>query len=103
VGEEVALWRILREAEASASEGEFQGYLDRLPTHPVDLNFEDLRDALYQDHDFLMLDDPSHDGIEDADDPDNRYLGIGDNLVPQNWFKTFLNMPERDPRRGFRR
>jgi hypothetical protein len=103
VGEEIALWKIVGEAEDPWMEEVFAEFIDRLPLHPADRDFDLLREVLFEDLDFQMLYDPSRDGIEDPDDPENRFLGIGDNLKPENWFQTFLDMPPRDPMRGFRR
>jgi hypothetical protein len=94
---------MLGEAEDPWMEEMFAEFIDRLRSHPADQDFDLLREVPFQDHDFQMLYDPSRDGIEDPDDPENQFLGIGDNLKPDNWFETFLNMPARDSLRGFRR
>lgn len=77
-------------------------HFSALPEHNDDLNWNLLRDVLFQDGDILELFDPSRDGIEDPEDEENGYLGMGD-YTPPAWFTTFNNMPARDSRRPFRR
>ncbi|TMS52426.1 hypothetical protein [Mycobacterium sp. DBP42] len=103
VGEEVALWKMIEEAKSASVEDLAAEHIDRLPAHPADRNFDLLREVFFQDNDFEFLSEGPHDGIEDPDYSGNRFLGLGGNLQPENWFTTFLNMPPRDPSRGFRR
>ncbi|MFL6076965.1 MAG: hypothetical protein ACJ73S_26525 [Mycobacteriales bacterium] len=71
-----------------------------LPQHENDFDLDACADALFQDHDILLLYRAELDGIEDPADDGNRYYGIG-SLKPEDWFEPFLNVEPRDPDRGF--
>ncbi|WP_328806669.1 hypothetical protein [Streptacidiphilus fuscans] len=72
-----------------------------LPRHPGDYDWEYCSDALFEDHDVLMLFDEQLDGIEDDENPINQSLGMA-NLAPKDWFTPFYPDQARDPARGFR-
>ncbi|MFD9736245.1 hypothetical protein [Umezawaea sp. NPDC059074] len=102
--EEMALHLVLRYAGDAVDDG-WSGLEDdfkALPEHSDDLDWDMLGEVLFQDIDILELFDPSRDGLENPDDEENRYLGMGD-YTPPAWFTPFDNMSPRDPRRPFRR
>lgn len=102
-GEEMALHLALDFAPDAVDEGgSLAEWIDRLPAHPGDLDWDACVDGLFQDTDILTLFNDSHDGLEDPGDPTNRRLGIGD-YRPASWFTTFDNQEPRDSRRPFRR
>ncbi|MBL7630131.1 hypothetical protein I7412_23780 [Frankia sp. CN6] len=102
-GEEMALHLALNLApDAIDDSGSLTDWIDRLPTHPRDLDWDACVDGLFQDTDILNLFDEALDGMEDPDDPTNREFGIGD-YRPSAWFRTFNNQKSRDGRRPFRR
>ncbi|AHH98600.1 hypothetical protein [Kutzneria albida] len=102
--EEMALHLMLEYGESAVNDGwsGLESHFAGLPEHANDLDWDLLSDVLCQDSDILSLFDASLDGIEDPDDEQNRYLGMGD-YTPNAWFATFDNMNPRDPRRPFRR
>ena len=108
VGEEMALFLVLKAAPSANADDWFGGSENEedlfkgLPDHPEDFDWGGAEEVLLQDLDFLELFDPSVDGIEDPEDDFNRAAHIGD-LRPQAWFKPFANVEPRDGRRPFRR
>jgi hypothetical protein len=73
-----------------------------LPAHRDDLDWQGALDALFADHDILLLFDPGQDGIEDPAGTENEHARIGD-YRPAAWFTPFAAEVARDPHRGFRR
>jgi hypothetical protein len=108
IGEEMALYLILRAAPSAQADEWFTGGglatnpFDAVPEHSEDYGWDTAKQVLFQDHDFLQLFNASLDGIEDPDDEMNRNLGMGD-LRAHAWFKPFDNVERRDGRRPFRR
>lgn len=78
------------------------GWLADLPRHPDDLDWSGALDALFADHDILLLFDPASDGIEDPLSVENQNARIGD-YRPAAWFTPFTAGLAREPDRGFRR
>lgn len=77
VAQEIGLWGAIEIAEAS---------------DPTSCEWEDLREDLFQDTDFLLLFDPRSDGL--ASDPGaHSEMGFG-NLEPHEWFEPFNNVAE---------
>jgi hypothetical protein len=74
VAEELAVHILLEEAEALAQE------------HGIELEFDDFRDAFFEDLDFEFLYDDAYDGIETADIAEG--MGIT-NLAFADWFERF--------------
>ncbi|MDT3442696.1 hypothetical protein [Pseudofrankia sp. BMG5.37] len=102
-GEEMALHLALNLApDAVDDEGSIADWIEQLPIHPRDLDWDACVDGLFQDTDILGLFDEALDGMEDPDADMNREFGIGD-YRPAAWFTTFNNQPTRDGRRPFRR
>jgi len=101
-GEEMALHLALNLAPDAIDGGSLADWIEQLPTHPRDLDWDACVDGLFQDTDILNLFDEALDGMEDPDDPTNREFGIGD-YRPAAWFKTFNNQKPRNGRRPFRR
>jgi hypothetical protein len=66
-----------------------------------DFDWDWCSDALFEDHDVLMLFDASLDGIEDSTNEINQALGLT-SLAPADWFVPFRTGPARDAGRGFR-
>ncbi|MEU5205344.1 hypothetical protein ACI2LF_40580 [Kribbella sp. NPDC020789] len=66
-----------------------------------DFDWDWCSDALFEDHDVLMLFDASLDGIEDSGNEINQALGLA-NLAAADWFVPFRPSQARDPDRGFR-
>ncbi|MFE9575925.1 hypothetical protein ACFYO1_06030 [Nocardia sp. NPDC006044] len=83
MGEEIALWMMLEDAEDYSESDYAPPSIRDLPESPQDFNFDDLRDVLYQDHDFRGL-------LSDRKNPTGSSL--------QYIFKPF-NYPEPRPRR----
>ncbi|MEV4503829.1 hypothetical protein [Streptomyces klenkii] len=100
--EELALHLAVRDAGDRGNEEHAVGEHGSLPTHQDDYDFDKCAKVFFQDSDVPMLYSARCDGIEDPDDESNRYMGIGD-LRTAAWFEPFLNVPVRDPHRGFRR
>lgn len=105
--EEMALHLMLDRArdwwiDADAGCGIRPEELAVLPGHVDDLDWDGARDALFVDHDILLLFDPGSDGIDDPDCVENRHARIGD-YRPAAWFTPFTAADARDPVRGFRR
>ncbi|MEU2873350.1 hypothetical protein ABZ769_29815 [Streptomyces olivoreticuli] len=100
--EELALHLAVRDAGDRGDDDHAVGEHGSLPAHRDDYDFDMCAEVFFQDSDVLMLYSARCDGIEDPDDETNRYMGIGD-LRPAAWFEPFLNVPARDPHRGFRR
>lgn len=75
VAEELAFYAILKEAEFAAGE---EGYR---------FDLEEIMNAIYTDDDFLLLYDPTFDGVEDDDNFKNA-IGLV-NLSFKDWFKPF--------------
>jgi hypothetical protein len=102
--EEMALHLMLDDAPAALADDwpEFADDLDGLPAHPDDYDWEMALEMLLQDFDILNFFNAGLDGFEDPEAEINQQFGIGD-YRPAAWFKTFANMPARDPRRKFRR
>ncbi|HUK73286.1 MAG TPA: hypothetical protein VLW50_31810 [Streptosporangiaceae bacterium] len=100
--EELALHLAIADAPEVLEMAEVAGpELTGLPEHPDDYGWDMCSEVLFQDHDILMLADVAMDGFEDPSTAINREFGIGD-LRPGNWLRTFNNMAQRDPGRGFR-
>ncbi len=74
VAEELAVHILLEEAEALAQD------------HGVEVDFDDFRDAFFEDLDFEFLYDDAYDGIEKADIAEG--MGIA-NLAFADWFERF--------------
>ncbi len=74
VAEELAVHILLEEAEALAQD------------HGVEVDFDDFRDAFFEDLDFEFLYDDAYDGIETADIAEG--MGIA-NLAFADWFERF--------------
>lgn len=91
--DELALWFMIEMAAAFEQDRDawptVWSSAAALPESPDDFNWHELRDDLFQDHDFLMLYSPDLDGIEDPANQDNVTLGIGPYLRPQDWFTPF--------------
>lgn len=73
-----------------------------LPAHADDMNWSGALEALFADHDILLLFGPEQDGIEDPATWENKSARIGDYRTPA-WFDTFAFGSTRNPDRGFRR
>ncbi|MEU3408339.1 hypothetical protein ABZ766_30915 [Streptomyces sp. NPDC006670] len=100
--EELALHLAVRDAGERGDEDLDTGRRGRWPSHRDDYDFDMCSEVFFQDSDVLMLYSARFDGVEDPDDETNLRLGIGD-LRAAAWFEPFLNVPARDPHRGFRR
>ncbi|MFD4242666.1 hypothetical protein ACFWP3_13855 [Streptomyces sp. NPDC058525] len=100
--EELALHLAVRDAGERGDEDLDTGRRERLPAHRDDYDFDMCSEAFFQDSDVLMLYSARFAGIEEPDDETNLRMGIGD-LRASAWFEPFLNVPARDPHRGFRR
>jgi hypothetical protein len=105
--EEMALHLILDRArdwwsDVDAGCGIRPEELALLPSHADDLDWDGARDALFVDHDILLLFDPGQDGLDDPGSAENRSARIGD-YRPAAWFNSFTAENARDPARGFRR
>ena len=90
-GEEMAVHLTIDLAEAFVHDGELDddAFARALPSAGAhDHDFEGARDALLPDHDVLALFDPSLDGIEDSDAPENVQYRLV-NLHPRRWFEPF--------------
>lgn len=91
--EEMALWLIIELAAAFEQDRDawptIWSELQALPATADDFNWDELREDLFEDHDFLMLYSPDLDGIEDPLDHVNTQLRIGPYLRPQDWFTPF--------------
>lgn len=99
--EEMALHLILNAADDGGEDIEPDKGDRLLANCPADANdddWEDLRDALFRDHDILILYDPAAAGIEDPADPRNRAITMGD-YRPSAWFTCFPSAQPRDPDR----
>jgi len=83
-GEELALHMIIDLAEEDLAEGTLDPReVPHLPEHDgPDSDFDWMREVLFEDHDVLMLYNPSLDGIEDP------VLDTA-NLHPRDWFTPF--------------
>lgn len=89
-GEEMALQIVLDAAEDFQADKLWPepGFLESLPSHEFDYDFDLMHDVLLKDNDVMRLFDPHLDGI---DDPENEYAasrGIV-NLHPTRWFLPF--------------
>jgi hypothetical protein len=95
-GEEMALHLVIDSAEAGVSDDAIP-LDDSLPADPErDRDFEWAREVLFRDHDFLLLFNPSLDGIEDNDsDLSQRHMFA--NLHPQRWFLPFPDQLDDEP------
>lgn len=105
--EEMALHIILERVRdwAADPDGAFGAPPEKLaglPAHPDDLDVDGALDALFADHDILLLSDPGHDGIEDPSSAENMATRIGDYRAA-GWFISFTPGDARNPNRGFRR
>jgi hypothetical protein len=103
--EEMALHLILERARDWWIDGEVgvrPEELAALPAHADDLDWQGALDALFADHDLLLLFDAELDGIEDPAALENRLPRMGD-YRPAAWFTPFDAITGRDPQRGFRR
>lgn len=91
--EEMALWFIIELAAAFEQDRDawptIWSEVQELPSTADDFNWDELRDDLFEDHDFLMLYSPDLDGIEDPLDAVNAQMRIGPYLRPQDWFTPF--------------
>jgi hypothetical protein len=65
-----------------------------------DDNWEELREVMFRDTDFLELYNPAMDGFEHTEEA--IFLGV-ENMNPKDWFSTLSLTEPRDPRRPFRR
>lgn len=97
--EELALHLIIQDAK----DDDQAESMPELPEHLDDAEWDLLEHALFHDRDVLMLYRQDKDGIEDPSSDENQNLGIGDGLLPANWFRPFDDADSRDPRRPFRR
>jgi hypothetical protein len=84
VAEEMLLWHMIDLAHERAAEGGRAGSVEAM---------EFLRDALFQDTDFLFLFDPKFDGIEES--RMGEQLGVG-HVHSSEWFLPFGNAQD-DP------
>ncbi len=89
-GEEMALHLVIDLAESEAKDGV-------IPTNALlpedaerDDDFEWIREALFRDHDVLLLFNASLDGIEDEESELNQQYRLA-NLHPQQWFLPFAD------------
>ena len=82
--EELALHLTINLAEAHLRDGAFSPAAVRhLPAHgSADEDFNWMREVLFEDHDVLMLFNPTLDGIEDDADGNSS-------LHPRDWFQPF--------------
>jgi hypothetical protein len=91
--EEMALWFMIELAEAFEQDrGEWPtvwAEIEEFAASRDDFNWDDLREDLFQDQDFLMLYSPELDGIEDPANGFNAMMRIGPYLRPQDWFTPF--------------
>lgn len=90
--EELALHLVIDLAEGFLRDGVTGPDTDEvsaLPEHgDADSDFESMRELLFEDHDVLMLFNPSLDGIEDAQSDLDQFARPV-NLHPRDWFKPF--------------
>jgi len=87
--DELALHMIIGYAEEQRRDGSpAWGWIEALPHHPDDDDFDLLRDILFEDNDVLILYNPAMDGIEDPES-DIAQIQRFVNLHPNDWFKTF--------------
>lgn len=86
--EEIALWLIIELAAAFEQDRDAWptnwSELRTIPPTANDFNWDELREDLFEDHDFLMLYSPDLDGIEDPLEHVNAQLRIGPYLQPQD-------------------
>jgi hypothetical protein len=84
-GDELALHMTIDLAEEDLAEGTLDPReVTHLPEHDrPDSDFNWMREVLFEDHDVLMLFNPSLDGIEDPAVLDTA------NLHPRDWFRPF--------------
>jgi len=105
--EEMALRLLIERArdwwmDADAGLGVRPEELAALPAHAGDLDWQGALDALFADHDLLLLFDVELDVIEDPAALENRLPRMGD-YRPAAWFTPLDAITARDPHRGFRR
>lgn len=83
--EELALHLTINTAEAYIADGVVDSaWVDHLPDHgSADQDFDWMREVLFEDHDVLMLFNPSLDGFEHSPDVATSYLH------PRDWFQPF--------------
>ncbi|MEV0965497.1 hypothetical protein AB0J25_23450 [Streptomyces sp. NPDC049910] len=74
--------------------------LTGIPERPGDFDWDACSDVPLQDHDVLMLVDPSLDGVEVSGSEVNQALGMV-NLASLDWFTSFAPEGARDPDRGY--
>lgn len=102
-GEEMALHLALEHASAITEDTPdlAEECAEGAPVRPGDYDWWTCKDALFEDHDVLMLYEPWMEGIEDPDDHVNQQFGMA-NLTPDDWFKPFREDRARAADRGFR-
>jgi hypothetical protein len=93
--EEMALWLIIDDAEDRV---EFvSGEISDFPAHPDDHTWEECRDALFHDHDFLLLFDPVTERAGDPEDPMHAIVPDIADYRPAAWFDPFWGGERRRP------
>ncbi|MFJ6353586.1 hypothetical protein ACIQKB_29610 [Streptomyces sp. NPDC092046] len=103
-GEEMALHLALESASAMTCDEEelVTEFTTGVPRSRNDFDWDECHALLFEDHDVLWLYEPWMSGIEDPDNPTNRFIGVA-HLRPDDWFKPFRKDDARDPARGHRR
>jgi hypothetical protein len=99
-GEEYALHIVIAYAAAAEVQGvapDPEDYGLQLIPEPDDDDYAAAHDALFEDHDLLLLFDPIFDGIEDPKSEINQRLGIGPYLHPARWYEPFGAYADVDP------
>lgn len=85
--EEMALHVIIDHAEGFVADGVLPAQ-EHLPRREADTDLEWAREALFRDHDVLLLFNLSLDGIEDDTSEIQEHLRLA-HLHPRDWFVTF--------------
>jgi len=92
-GEEMALHLVIDYAETWLKD-DVLTTLDSLPVDAErDDDFEGAREALFRDHDVLMLFDPALDGVDDPEGALHEHFRFA-NLHPSRWFLPFADQAE---------
>lgn len=100
--EEMCLHLAIEDAEDTVDDDALPEGDPSLPEHENDYDWDACDEFLFKDHDVLMLNDPSLDGIEDPDSELGRNMRMV-NLHPRDWFTPFDHVEPRRPRSEFRR
>ncbi|MFD9007850.1 tetratricopeptide repeat protein [Streptomyces sp. NPDC059552] len=103
-GEEMALHIALEHAFALTVDSPdlVEDFAAGLPVQRDDFDWWTCKEALFEDHDVLMLYEPWMTDIENPHDHLAQQMGFV-HLHPEDWFVPFREDGQRNPDRGFRR